>query len=185
VTCRSIPLRPIVINPARQRAGFTLLEVAASVVIVAILAMLLFNVASRLPGAADRVQCTQNLKSIYIGLNNYMEEKGSWPQQPRFSQKQHKLREDYWIETLKPYGVTEKMWQCPGIKRLGNIRADHTAPRVTYSPTMFDEKPGTPRKWPNMPWVVEIGNAHGHGPLLILQDGSVHDYDVYLETMAK
>ena len=178
-------LRRIPISPARQRAGFTLLELLAAITIVIILALLLTGVITRLPGAADRVRCTQNLKNLYVGLSSYLEKEGHWPNQPEFNNSQQKQYEDWWINELKPYGITEAVWKCPGITRLGKIRADHTSPRVHYSPTMFDQKPTTPRKWPNMPWVVEIGNAHGHGPLLILPDGSVHDYDIFLEKFAK
>jgi len=74
-------------------------------------------------------------------------------------------------------------WQCPGILRLGKIQKNGKTPRVHYSPTMFDGKPETPRKWPRMPWIVEIGSVHGHGPLCILPDGSVHDWDTYIATL--
>ncbi|MGH8046888.1 MAG: type II secretion system protein [Chthoniobacterales bacterium] len=178
-------LRPSLSNPARDRAGFTLLELMATITILVILMLLMSGVFSKLPGAGDRVRCTQNLKDIYVGLSSYIDEKGHWPNQPEFTYQQRKEYEDYWLDALKPYGVTKEVWQCPGIKRLGNIRSDGTNPRVHYKPTMFDQKPTTPRKWPNMPWVVEIGNAHGHGPLLILQDGSVHDWDTFLEQLAK
>jgi hypothetical protein len=50
---------------------------------------------------------------------------------------------------------------------------------------MFDSKPGTARKWANMPWFIEIANVHGHGPLMILPDGSVHDYDIYTAQFGK
>jgi hypothetical protein len=161
------------------------LELLATVTIVIVLILLLTGVFSKLPGAADRVRCTENLKSLHVGLGSYMADKGHWPNQPDLSYKQQKEYEDFWIDALKPYGIVDSVWQCPGILRLGQITANGKSPRVHYSPTMFDQKPGTPTKWPNMPWVVEIGNAHGHGPLLILPDGSVHDYDIFLEKFAK
>jgi type II secretory pathway pseudopilin PulG len=178
-------LRPISSSPAPHRAGFTLLELLAAIVIIIILAVLLVGVVSRLPGAADRVRCTQNLRSLYIGLNSYTEEKGHWPSQPPFSRDQQATYENWWISELKPYGITESVWQCPGILRLGKIQNSGTSPKVHYSPTMFDSKPGTNKKWPNMPWLIEIASVHGHGPLLILPDGSVHDYDTFLEQFAK
>jgi len=157
----------------------------AVLVILFILAFLIAGVVSRLPGAGDRVRCTQNLKEIYSGLNSYVEDYGHWPKEPPQAWDHQKDYEDFWLATLKPYGVTDSIWQCPGILRLGRIQKEGRSPRVHYFPTMFDSKPGTPHKWPNMPWVVEIGNTHGHGPLLILPDGSVHDYDTFLEQFAK
>lgn len=178
-------LRALLLSPARKRAGFTLLEIIAVAAIVIILATLLVGVVSRLPGAADRVRCTENLKQLYLGLNSYTEDNSHWPQQPAYTRDQQKEYEDYWIDTLKPYGITPAVWQCPGLLRLGKIQQGGRSPRVNYSPTMFDAKPSTPKKWPNMPWVVEIGNIHGHGPLLILPDGSVHDWDDFLAQLAK
>jgi hypothetical protein len=161
------------------------LELLAVITILVILIMLMTGVMSKLPGAADRVRCTQNLKNLHVGLSSYMDEHGHWPDEPDFTPEQQTQMEDFWINTLKPYNISEDVWKCPGITRLGKIQASGTSPRVHYSVTPFDEKPETPRKWPNMPWIVEIGNAHGHGPLLILQDGSVHDWDRYLDTLIK
>jgi hypothetical protein len=161
------------------------LELLAIITIVFILIFLMSGVLSKLPGAADRVQCTQNLKTIHVGLSGYLEEKGRWPKEPPLTYQQRKERENFWIDALKPYGVPEASWECPGITRLGKLKADGYVSRMHYQVTAFDEKAGTPRKWPIMPWVVEIGNAHGHGPLLILMDGSVHDWDPYIEKFAK
>jgi hypothetical protein len=155
------------------------------VTIVLILAGLLFGVMQRLPGAADRVRCSQNLKELYVGLSNYTEDNNHWPQCPPLTYDQQNQIADFWINTLKPYGVTDAVWQCPGIQRLGKIQQVGHTPRMHYSPTQFDDKPGTPRKWPNQPWVVEIANVHGHGPLLIRSDGSVHDWDTYIEQFVK
>ncbi len=173
------------LQAARKPSGLTVLELLAVITIVIILALLLSGVLSRLPGAADRARCTQNLKNLYVGLSAYIDTNGHWPKQPDFSPDEQEKYEDFWIETLKPYGISEDVWKCPGITRLGKIKADGTSPRIHYSPTMFDQKPTTPRKWPTMPWVVEIGNAHGRGSLIILPDGSVHDYDTYVEQLLR
>lgn len=173
-------------NPVRlKRTGFTLLELVAVVAIVLILITLLSAVISRLPGVGDRVRCTANLRGLAVAFNNYIEDNGYWPRQPNFSHTQQKEYEDWWLKEMKPYDVSEKTWQCPAIVRLGKIQANGTSPRVQYSPTMFDSKPGTARKWPNMPWLIEIANVHGHGPLMILPDGSVHDYDLYVAKYLK
>lgn len=147
--------------------------------------MLFTGVISRLPGAGDRAKCTANLRVIGLGLTNHLEDTGSWPRQPKFTRQQQKEYEDWWIKTLKPYDVPEAAWQCPAILRLGKIQQQGRTPRLHYTITMFDDKPGTARKWPSMPWAVEIANAHGHGSLLVLQDGSVHDWDLYVAKYQK
>lgn len=45
-------------------------------------------------------------------------------------------------------------------------------PRIHYTPTMFDDKQGTPYKWPKQPWLIEIGDMHGNGALAGFPDGS-------------
>jgi hypothetical protein len=153
--------------------------------ILIILITLLVSVVSRLPGVGDRVKCTSNLRGLALGLSNYLEDQGHWPDQPAFSHEEQTKYEDWWINELKPYDIPAKMWQCPAILRLGKIQQNGQSPRVHYSPTNFDQKPGTPRKWPTMPWLVEIANVHGHGSLLVLPDGSVQDWDLYMEKFTK
>ncbi len=172
-------------SPARKRAGLTILELIAVIAILLILAGLLAGVISRLPGAADRVRCTENLKQLYLGLNSYTEENDHWPQLPEAISDSRSEVADFWIATLKPYGVTDAVWQCPGVLRLGKIQQSGRTPKIHYLPTRFDAKPNTSKKWSIQPWVVEIGNIHGHGPLLILPDGSVHDWDIYVEQFVK
>ena len=172
-------------SPARKRAGLTILELIAVIAIIFILVGLLVAVLGRLPGAADRVRCTENLKQLYLGLNSYTQDNGHWPQEPPLTYSQQTERENFWINALKPYNITDAVWQCPGILRLGKIQQNGRSPRMHYSPTLFDDKPGTPNKWPNQPWIVEIGNIHGHGPLLIRSDGSVHDWDTYVQQFIK
>ncbi len=153
--------------------------------IVFVLMMLLWGVFNRMPGVADRVKCTANLRGLGVGLSNYLEDRGHWPNQPPFGNTDQKQYEEWWIKELQPYEIPPAAWQCPAILRLGKIQQSGRSPRVHYSPTMFDSKPSTPRKWPNMPWLIEIASVHGHGPLLILPDGSVHDYDTFVALFKK
>jgi len=64
----------------RRQTAFTLLEVFTVVVIIAILAALLLPVFSSLRSRAQRVQCTANLRSLYLAANVYVQQNGSWPQ---------------------------------------------------------------------------------------------------------
>jgi len=162
----------------RSIRGLTLVEIIAVLGIVVILAMLLIGVVAKLPGAGDQARCMANLKSLYVSLSNYTEENGHWPQQPAFPAARQVQYEDWWLKTLKPYDATESTWLCPAVTRLGKLReGNFPHPRVCYSPTMFDDQPRTPWKWPGMPWLVEIANVHGHGALMIFPDGSIRNLD--------
>lgn len=145
--------------------------------IMVILGAFLLTVLWKLPGAGDRAKCSANLRNLYLALDTYTQEQKHWPQQPDFPISKQKQYEDWWLRTLAPYGMTPQTWQCPGILRLGGIRADGTSPRIHYTPTMFDAQPRRPYQWSKMPWAVEIANVHGRGALVILPDGSVRDMD--------
>ncbi|MGC1479193.1 MAG: hypothetical protein WA771_01715 [Chthoniobacterales bacterium] len=153
------------------------MELFAVLGILIIIFTLLIGVVSRMHGIGDRARCTANLRTLYLGLDNYVKEVGNWPQQPSFPGGKEKEYGEWWINKLEPYGVPPSAWKCPGVTRLGSITADGESPLIHYSPTMFDRSPTTPQKWPNMPWLVEIGNIHGHGALMIFPDGSVRDFD--------
>jgi prepilin-type N-terminal cleavage/methylation domain len=166
-----------VTSPARQRAGFTLLELIAVVTIVLILIFLFVGVARRLPGIADRVVCTGNLRALHVGFETYVQDNNHWPKVPRFGPNGSEAEGEWWIRTMAPYDIPEKAWQCPAIIRLGKIQQNGTTPKIHYAPMIFDQRPRTPYLWPNQPWLVEIANVHGHGALCILPDGSVKDWD--------
>ncbi len=161
------------------------MELLAVLGIIVIIATLLVGVFSRMHGVGDRAACTANLRVLYIGLDTYLKDVGNWPQQPKFTQNEEKEYGQWWIDKLEPYDVSESAWTCPGITRLGAITKDGGSPLIHYSPTMFDANPITPLKWSNMPWLVEIGNIHGHGALMIFPDGSVRDLDNVLVDHAR
>jgi hypothetical protein len=66
------------------------------------------------------------------------------------------------------------MWHCPTIEKVARRSSgSNQIPRIDYLPTLFDSRPGTPNRWPSMPWFSEIANVHGHGNLTVRADGSV------------
>jgi prepilin-type N-terminal cleavage/methylation domain-containing protein len=168
-----------------KRSCFTLLELLIVIVIIGILATLLFPVLSKMRALAQRVQCTANLRSLYIATELFVQQNGSWPQ-IRMASNSDTAQQDYanaWIAALTPFGPTQQTWVCPTIQELlGN--PDLSKPenvRLDYYATSFDDKPTTPHQWPRQPWFGESADVHGNGNLIVFTDGSVSD----LKTVAR
>src|SRR4051794_18456880 len=64
----------------RSALGFTLLELLVVLGIVAVLAAVIFPLSSQLQSRAQRVQCSANLRSLYIATELFVQQNGSWPQ---------------------------------------------------------------------------------------------------------
>lgn len=133
--------------------------------------------------AIEAARCMQNMRSLHTSLNSYVQQVGHWPQIPEevdpMDSGEDKAYEDWWIRELESFGVTPPVWQCPTIRRLVSRKDEDGRPRMHYSPTMFDEHPLTPYRWATQPWLIEIGNMHGHGAYLIFPDGSIRTmYDI-------
>jgi len=160
------------------RCAFTLLELVIVVVIVGILVTLTVPLISTLRARAQRLQCSGNLRNLYVSADLFLQQNGSWPQIPRTSSDTGS--EEYaraWIDALAPYGSTAKTWICPTIQGLLE-NPDYLSAgevRIDYMPMPFDDGPTTPHQWPRQPWFVERGDVHGSGNLVIFTDGSISD----------
>lgn len=145
----------------------------AAILIVAILIGVVMMSYQAIMDRSEAVRCAVNMRSIHSSLANYLQDKSAiWPQEPEnLGQRAH---EEWWLQTLAPYGAPEEVWQCPAIKRkiLNKKENKGNGPRLSYSPTSFDAKPGTAYRWATQPWLIEIGNMHGAGALLCFPDGS-------------
>jgi prepilin-type N-terminal cleavage/methylation domain-containing protein len=161
-----------------EKRAFTILEILAVVLVLAILAALFFAVSDRLPMRAEAAKCMANMRSLQVSLASYTQDKGHWPQEPADQLGNNEdAYEDWWIAELKPYGATEATWMCPTIKRLVTNKSEKGRPKVHYTPTMFDKNPATPYRWSTQPWLIEIGNMHGQGALICYPDGSIKPMD--------
>ena len=117
-----------------------------------------------------------HMRSLQVSLSAYLQDRGHWPQEPDFASDQNAY-EDWWLNEMAPYGATAEVWMCPSIKRLVSAKSTDGRPKIHYTPTMFDENPGTPYKWSTQPWLIEIGNMHGHGANICYPDGSIRSMD--------
>ena len=160
----------------RKLRAFTLLELLIVLGIVVVLVAVSFPVISQLRARAQRVQCSANLRSIYIATDLFVQQNESWPQIEESDDED--ATDDSgngWIAALKPFGISEKSWICPTVQNLlGNPDLTQNV-RVDYVATPFDDKPMTPHQWPRQPWFIEVGDVHGRGNLIIFTDGSISD----------
>jgi hypothetical protein len=130
---------------------------------------------------AAQAKCMANMRSIHVGLSTYLNDhKDIWPQGP--SPLDGDAWAEFWVETLESQKVTARTWECPAIYRmLGNPpRYKINSDSVHYIPTMFDDQPGTARRWPTQPWLVERADAHGNGALICFTDGSIKPFNKVL-----
>lgn len=152
----------------RRRSGFTILEVLAAVLILAVLAALLIPNYQGIVLKAQEAVCKSHMRSIHVALANYLQDhQDVWPQGPY--PKEKVAWEAFWLATLRPYDISENTWQCPTLKRALNDEGY----RLHYTPSMFDATPGIARRWSKQPWLIERFGIHGQGPLICFPDGSI------------
>jgi prepilin-type N-terminal cleavage/methylation domain-containing protein len=160
--------------------GFTLVELLTVIVIILVLAALVVGLFDHIRARVERANCTSNLRNLQAAFQSYIVLNGSWPQCP------HKLADDdfdtWWVKQFEKLGVAEKQWKCPTLMRLQGhsdpgmgeqARGVKPKKQIHYLPTQFDSDALSPRRWPTMPWLMEIGNMHAEGPLIVFPDGSV------------
>lgn len=158
---------------ARPGKGFTILELLVVTFIIAVLVSISFSVYGLIRRKAEAAACAANMKSLFSALQVYTTDKGHWPQPPASALGDEDKFWNFWITVLAEYDVTEETWMCPTYKRLSSEK-DSRKRKATYLPTGFDKVNAlTPYRWSNQPWLVEIGDHHGDGPLMLKPNGAV------------
>ncbi|MEO6053330.1 MAG: hypothetical protein ABIP97_04890, partial [Chthoniobacterales bacterium] len=117
-------------------------------------------------------------RNLHVSFENYLQDNKMWPPQPDFSPEEDEQYENWWLTTMAPYTASsKKIWQCPLLVAQKTKNINGQLLKMHYSPTMFDANPLSPHRWAKHPWMIEIANAHKHGPLVLMPDGSVGNFD--------
>lgn len=168
-----------------------MLELLTVLVIIVVLAVLGIGMFDQIRARSERVNCTSNLRNLYSAFQSYIVQYGHWPQNPhKLADKNH---DGWWIDEMEKVGIGEKSWQCPthtrfakqAAREMGIAEPDPNKKRkedrrIHYMPTPFDGNQATPRRWPTQPWLIETGNFHGDGPLIIFPDGTVTSFGQFI-----
>jgi len=110
------------------------------------------------------------MRSIRVALGSYLQDHNSvWPQGPRPQEADWSA---FWLRTLEPYDIQPATWQCPTIRRVTRGATDEGW-ALHYVPTMFGKTPNIANKWATHPWLIEVADAHGKGPLICFPDGAI------------
>ena len=156
----------------RDAQAFTILETLAVVAILGVLVALSFPALEKIRPAAERVVCINNLKNLRAAFGGYAAD--GWPQIPSGITLGSMAEHRWWLEkTEKELGLSKSAWQCPTIRRQFASAPEKDRPLIHYLPTPFSKEPNRANKNPQMPWFIEIGDAHGQGNLMVRQNGTV------------
>jgi len=154
--------------------AFTLTETLVVVGIVAILITLLIPASQRFFAQVQEAQCKNNLHGLFVAFSHFATDSEGWPQLPQGIRIGSREEQQWWLDYSKSnLDLPAKAWRCPTIDHYARASGNASAPLIHYLPTLFDSKPGTPNRWPEMPWFSEMGNVHGCGNLIVRKDGNV------------
>lgn len=161
----------------RAQHAFTLLELVTVILVVTILIVLIFPVVDQFKRRLEKTRCIENLRSLHIATNTYVQDHHSWPQIAVVNGADPKDLATAWIDTLKPYGLTQVNWICPTTQLKLNA-PDLTDPaniRTDYTAFPYGRSPQDPYRYSTQPWFIENGDVHGNGNLMIFPDGHTEE----------
>ncbi len=166
----------------RRAVAFTLAELIITVAIIGILASIVFAATSTLRRKAEMAGCMANMRTLFVALDSYTQDHGHWPQVPISRRGDEKQFWEFWLNVLNDYeDVTLDTWQCPTYRRESTAarEAGERVEKGTYLPAGFDASgPGVPYGFSGrVPWLMEVGDHHGRGMLVIYPDGSIRPFE--------
>ncbi len=176
-----LPIR----RPAKQKRarceGKTLLELLLSIAILSLLlAVTVSFVWGPLRNKMERRSCESNLTSLHIALRVYLTDHSEWPQMTEKEFDADDGSEEpfwqWWYAKLKPYHIGERQWMCPSDRRERNANLkpeERDVYESSYLPTMFESGATVPYEYMSQPWVIERGEFHSEGNLMIMPDGRI------------
>ncbi len=115
----------------RLRHGFTLLELLLVIALIALMAGLIFPTMETLRRQAESTVCASNLRQIGLAVLQKMQDNGNtFPlvEQGDASDPYYPPEKEVknLLETLKPYGITEKALRCPSDVKTHNYFGSRT-----------------------------------------------------------
>lgn len=103
-------------RPASKR-GFTIVEILVVVAIIALLSAILVPVLGRARENGKRSACSNNLRQIALGLQQYTQDNDRrFPPMPDFSGNEG----EGWISSLEPTVKSPGIFQCPSESKKGD-----------------------------------------------------------------
>ena len=159
----------------KKSRAFTILELLVVTFIIVILVSLSFPLYGWLRNKAETAACAAKMKSLFAAFQSYVVIEGHWPQPSASILTDEEKLMDFWVQTFTqpPYDIPEETWMCPTYERLMSGK-EGMERKSCYAVTLFDAVNNlTPYRYENQPWLMEIGDHHGDGALILRPDGSV------------
>ncbi|HEY5954381.1 MAG TPA: prepilin-type N-terminal cleavage/methylation domain-containing protein, partial [Terrimicrobiaceae bacterium] len=172
---------------------FTLLELMAAIIIVSILVVTAAGYYRANLSKFEEPACISNLRGLHGAFSSWLaDHENVWPQLPTDAFTESvgmatPMEQQFWLKTFEPYGLKQKNWTCPTLRRLVKLKQTSlNDTQIHYLPTLFDEVPARALRSSGTPWLMEIADAHGRGNLLVFMDGSVRPFkEIYSELLKK